>query len=118
MGLLLFSPYSGVLVSSAAVAEANDIDNTVPGDFVLWTAQTIYYTRVVSGNWSDVTTWSTGGCGGTAASAIPTSVDVVYICPGNTVTVNGTYGCGVDCEKSQSSKRAHGTFHLEKSAGR
>ena len=92
-GSITFSTYSGVLASSGAVGEANDIDNANPGDFVLWQAQTIYYTRVASGNWSDVTTWSTGGCGGVAAAAIPTSVDVVYICSGHTVTVNGNYSC-------------------------
>ena len=48
---------------------------------------TVYYSRA-SNNWNSSSTWSTEGCGGTAASSYPGATDIVIICNGNIVTAN------------------------------
>jgi hypothetical protein len=48
-----------------------------------------FYSRA-SGNWTSTTTWSTVGCGGAAATTLPTVSDDVVICAGHTVTTNFT----------------------------
>lgn len=48
---------------------------------------TTYYSRVSAG-WSVGTTWSTIGCGGAPAGAVPYAGSDVVICDGNTVTLD------------------------------
>lgn len=77
---------SGLAVGSYTATISSDYtcDETVP--FVI-NGPVTYYSRM-SGNWNDGATWSTAGCGGTAASAVPGLTNNVVICAGNNVTVN------------------------------
>lgn len=43
---------------------------------------------VATGNWNATTTWSTGGCSGTAGASVPAAGADVVICSGFTVTLN------------------------------
>ena len=54
------------------------------------TANTIWYYRASSGNWSTTSNWSNTSCSsGTASSSYPQlSSDVVYICSGKTVNID------------------------------
>jgi hypothetical protein len=50
-------------------------------------AQTTYYSRV-DGDWSNTSTWSTTGCGGSEALTTPSATDDVVICAGDTVSLS------------------------------
>ncbi|OFX28367.1 MAG: hypothetical protein A2X08_10845 [Bacteroidetes bacterium GWA2_32_17] len=54
--------------------------------------QTTYYSSI-SGNWDNVASWSTVGCGGVAAVAFPVAGDNVIICNGNTIFANVNSAC-------------------------
>lgn len=47
-----------------------------------------FYSRQ-TGNFSNVNTWSTTGCGGAAATSVPGANDKIVICSGNSVTLDG-----------------------------
>jgi hypothetical protein len=47
-----------------------------------------FYSRA-NGNWNTASTWSTTSCSGAAATSIPGAADIVIICTGKTVTMNG-----------------------------
>ena len=51
------------------------------------------YSRV-SGSWSTGTTWSTVSCTGITCNCVPGSSDTVYICAGNTITINSNLTIG------------------------
>jgi len=58
--------------------------------FILYSfdaSATNFYSRA-TGNWGITATWSTAGCGGAAAAAIPGAGDNVTICVGNIVTMD------------------------------
>ncbi|MCK9561801.1 MAG: hypothetical protein M0R02_03680 [Bacteroidales bacterium] len=89
-----FNPTS-TIGNTIAVSAISDVTlstcGTVTGSVTAAGEQTIietdgmiYYSRQ-GGNWNDGNTWSTEGCGGTAATSYPGETDIVIIC-NHTVT--------------------------------
>ncbi len=89
-----FAP-AATIGNTIAVSAISDVTlstcGTVTGSVTAAGEQTIietdgmiYYSRQ-GGNWNDGNTWSTEGCGGTAATSYPGETDIVIIC-NHTVT--------------------------------
>ena len=83
---------SAFTTSNITLTSGNKSGSTTAGGTQTIATPVTYYSRA-NGNWNANTTWSTAGCGGAAAGAYPTTVDIVTICNGNTVTLTAAQVC-------------------------
>ena len=62
--------------------------NLTGGTRGAYTTKTFYFNASSNNNWGTLANWTTGSCGGTAATALPTACDNVIICNDKTLNVD------------------------------